>query len=68
MTNVLSPPISELALDAFRAALPDGAVLSGEEELREFRDPFAYSTWDEYTASPPPTPPPAPPARARRVA
>jgi 4-cresol dehydrogenase (hydroxylating) len=55
MTSVLSPHLSEQdlprSLDAFRSALGADAVLTGEEELREFRDPFAYPTWDEYTAS-----------------
>ena len=51
MATVLSPKISELALDGFRAALGAEAVLTGEEELRDFRDPFAFPAWDEYTAS-----------------
>jgi 4-cresol dehydrogenase (hydroxylating) flavoprotein subunit len=51
MATVLSPELSEAALHAFRAALPADAVLTGEDELREFRDPFAYSTWNDYTAS-----------------
>jgi len=51
MATVLSSQVSELALDAFRAALPADAVLTGEDELRDFRDPFAFPTWDDYTAS-----------------
>jgi 4-cresol dehydrogenase (hydroxylating) flavoprotein subunit len=39
------------ALDAFAAALGSDAVLTDEEELREFRDPFAHASWDDYTAS-----------------
>ena len=51
----LPPGVSEQdfaqALDAFAAALGSGRVLASAEELREYRDPFAYATWDEYTAS-----------------
>ena len=55
MTSLLTPQLSEealaLALDSFRAAIRSNAVLTGEDELREFRDPFAYAAWDDYTAS-----------------
>ena len=55
MTSMLTPQVSEealaAALDAFRSVLGPDAVLAGEDELREFRDPFAYATWDDYTAS-----------------
>jgi 4-cresol dehydrogenase (hydroxylating) flavoprotein subunit len=55
MASVLSSPLSaqdlSLALDAFGRALGSDAVLTEEDELREFRDPFAYGTWDDYTAS-----------------
>jgi 4-cresol dehydrogenase (hydroxylating) len=52
MATVLSPQeLSTAALEAFRDALGTAAVLTDEEELRAFRDPFAYATWDEYTAS-----------------
>ncbi len=55
MTSVLSPQVSEeslsAAVDAFRSALGPHAVHAGEDELREFRDPFAHTTWDDYTAS-----------------
>jgi len=55
MTSMLTPQVSEealaTALDAFRSALGPNAVLAGEDELREFRDPFAHPTWDDYTAS-----------------
>ena len=51
----LPPGVSEQdlakALDAFTAALGAERVLTGEEDLRAFRDPFAFSTWDDYTAS-----------------
>ena len=32
-------------------ALGAARVLTAPEELREFRDPFQFETWDEYTAS-----------------
>ena len=55
MTSVLTPQLSEealtSALDAFGSAIGSDAVLSDEDELREFRDPFAFATWDDYTAS-----------------
>jgi 4-cresol dehydrogenase (hydroxylating) len=51
----LPPGVSERdlsqAVDAFVAALGSERVLTTAEALREFRDPFAHSTWDEYTAS-----------------
>ena len=51
MTSLLTPQLSEVALDAFRSAIGADAVLSEEDELRDFRDPFAFATWDDYTAS-----------------
>ena len=39
------------ALDVFTTALGDEAVLTSDEALLEFRDPFAYPTWDSYLAS-----------------
>ena len=39
------------ALEAFADAVGPDAVLTSDEELREFRDPFAYESWDDYTAS-----------------
>jgi 4-cresol dehydrogenase (hydroxylating) flavoprotein subunit len=55
MTSLLTPQLSEealsAALDAFTSALGADAVLSDEDELRDFRDPFAFATWDDYTAS-----------------
>jgi 4-cresol dehydrogenase (hydroxylating) flavoprotein subunit len=46
MSTTVSPALAELAnvVDA-------DALLTSEEDLREFRDPFAFATWDEYTAS-----------------
>ena len=55
MTTMLTANLSEealsLALDAFRAELGPEAVIAGEDELLEFRDPFAFASWDDYTAS-----------------
>ena len=55
MSTTLPPVPSEkalsAALDGFAAAVGSAAVLTSEAELAEFRDPFAYATWDEYTAS-----------------
>jgi 4-cresol dehydrogenase (hydroxylating) len=55
MTVMLPPHLSERdlsrALDAFRSALGPEAVLSEDDELRAFRDPFAYATWEDFTAS-----------------
>jgi 4-cresol dehydrogenase (hydroxylating) flavoprotein subunit len=55
MATALTPHLTAeslaLALDAFRSALGPEAVIAGEDELREFRDPFAFATWDDYTAS-----------------
>jgi 4-cresol dehydrogenase (hydroxylating) len=38
------------AVEAFAAALGPDAVLTSEQELREFRDPYAYVGWDEFIA------------------
>jgi 4-cresol dehydrogenase (hydroxylating) len=47
----LSEPDLERALDSLRAALGPDAVRTDEKDLREFRDPFAFAGWDDYTAS-----------------
>ena len=51
----LPPGVSEAdfthALEGFTGALASDRVLTSEEDLQEFRDPFAFSTWDDYTAS-----------------
>jgi len=39
------------AVEALVAALGQDAVLTSERDLREFRDPYAYVGWDEFTAS-----------------
>jgi 4-cresol dehydrogenase (hydroxylating) len=43
--------ISAAAIDAFAAALGGDKVLTSEEELVEFRDPFQFETWTDYSAS-----------------
>jgi 4-cresol dehydrogenase (hydroxylating) len=43
MSTTVSPALDELANVA--------TLLTSDEDLREFRDPFAFETWDEYTAS-----------------
>ena len=39
MATMLTPELSEEALESFRTALGPEAVLTDEDELREFRDP-----------------------------
>lgn len=39
------------ALRAFAGALGDGAVLRSAEEAGEFRDPYAFASWDEHWPS-----------------
>jgi 4-cresol dehydrogenase (hydroxylating) len=51
MTTMMTPELSEEALESFRNALGADAVITDEDGLREFRDPFAFETWDDYTAS-----------------
>jgi 4-cresol dehydrogenase (hydroxylating) len=55
LTTTLPLALSEdglaAALEEFRAALGPESVLTSEVDLREFRDPFAHETWDDYTSS-----------------
>jgi 4-cresol dehydrogenase (hydroxylating) flavoprotein subunit len=39
------------AIDELTSVLGSEAVITDEAQLREWRDPFAYESWDEYTAS-----------------
>jgi 4-cresol dehydrogenase (hydroxylating) flavoprotein subunit len=39
------------ALEDFAKALGQERVLTSEEQLREFRDPFQFGAWDQYTGS-----------------
>src|SRR3984893_7198346 len=41
----------EAGVRAFTVALGPEKVLTSEDQLGEFRDPFAPESWDEYTAS-----------------
>jgi 4-cresol dehydrogenase (hydroxylating) flavoprotein subunit len=54
-TRALPPGVSDAdfasAIDDFTAALGSARVLASDEDLREFRDPFQYATWDDNTAS-----------------
>jgi 4-cresol dehydrogenase (hydroxylating) flavoprotein subunit len=54
-TRTLPPGVSESdfarAIDDFTSALGQAKVLTSDEHLREFRDPFQHADWDEYTAS-----------------
>ena len=51
MTSVISANDLSRALDGFAAAVGAEHVLTDDASLREFRDPFAFETWDDYTAS-----------------
>ena len=47
-------PTVNLSIDAlreFESLLGSERVLSSEDQLHEWRDPFQHSSWDEYTAS-----------------
>ena len=54
-TSPLPPGVTEAALsralDGFTAALGADRVLTADDDLREFRDPFQHATWDTNTAS-----------------
>src|ERR671937_1331802 len=54
-SRTLPPGVSEAdfarAIDDFTAALGSAKVLTSDEDLREFRDPFQFASWDEYTGS-----------------
>src|SRR2546421_9058903 len=51
MTSIAPVEIPTEALEGFVAAVGAERVLTDEASLHEFRDPFAYETWDDYTAS-----------------
>jgi 4-cresol dehydrogenase (hydroxylating) flavoprotein subunit len=54
-TRLLPPGVSESdfdrAVEGFTATLGSERVLTSEGDLTEFRDPFSFSTWDDYLAS-----------------
>ena len=43
MSTTVAPALEELG--------KVGTLLTSDEDLREFRDPFAFASWDDYTAS-----------------
>jgi 4-cresol dehydrogenase (hydroxylating) len=53
--QLLPPGVSDTdfarALEGFAAAVGPERVLTSEEDLAEFRDPFAFTSWEDYTAS-----------------
>jgi 4-cresol dehydrogenase (hydroxylating) len=55
MTSVLPADVTESALDAalaaFRGVVGDDAVLTADEQLAEFRDPYWFRGWDDFEAS-----------------
>ena len=55
MATIVPPAVSEhdlsAALGEFVQALGAGRVVSDEDGLREWRDPFQHASWDEYMAS-----------------
>lgn len=55
MATIVPPAVSEhdlsAALEEFAGALGAERVIAGEDELREWRDPFQHASWDEYVAS-----------------
>jgi 4-cresol dehydrogenase (hydroxylating) flavoprotein subunit len=51
LPSELSEAAFARAIDDFAAALGSDRVLTSEEELAEFRDPFQPPAWEEYTAS-----------------
>jgi hypothetical protein len=55
MSTTLPPTLSEsalsAALDEFAAALGSSRVLTGEADLKLYRDPFQHASSDEFTAS-----------------
>jgi 4-cresol dehydrogenase (hydroxylating) flavoprotein subunit len=55
VATIVPPSVSQQALGSalqeFTLALGADRVLSSDEDLREFRDPFQFETWDQYTGS-----------------
>jgi 4-cresol dehydrogenase (hydroxylating) len=47
----VSASAMDRAVEAFVEALGPDAVLTSELDLREFRDPYAYAGWDDFTCS-----------------
>ncbi len=55
MATIVPPAVSEhdlsAALDEFVGVLGAERVVTDEDDLREWRDPFQHASWDEYVAS-----------------
>jgi 4-cresol dehydrogenase (hydroxylating) len=55
LATIVPPAVSEhdlsAALSEFVGALGAERVVTDEDGLREWRDPFQHASWDEYTAS-----------------
>ena len=51
MAAAVRESVSDRALERFRDALGADGVVSDRDALREFRDPYAYPSWEEHTAS-----------------
>ena len=55
MSTTLPPTLSEqalsAALDEFTAALGSARVLTGDADLKLYRDPFQHASSDDFTAS-----------------
>jgi 4-cresol dehydrogenase (hydroxylating) flavoprotein subunit len=55
VATIVPPSVSQQALSSaledFTQALGVDRVLTADEALREFRDPFQFETWDQYTGS-----------------
>ena len=55
MATTVPPAVSEddlsAALGELVAVLGTDRVVSDEDELREWRDPFQHGSWNEYVAS-----------------
>ena len=51
MSSTLPVVVSEHTLAAFRGVVGADAVLTGEDDLREFRDPFWHLAWNDYEAA-----------------
>ncbi len=55
MATIVPPAVSEhdlsAAFDEFVGVLGAERVVTDEDDLREWRDPFQHASWDEYVAS-----------------
>jgi len=51
MSVTVSASVLASALRDFESLLGAERVLTSEDDLQEFRDPFEYAAWDDYTGS-----------------